>query len=137
MGKFWKHFFALLVCTLMMCGCSKNHTIPIPKVATGVDIVTRRDGQLLQRHYTAQEKIRPILLYLRMLKHTPLTEPIDEPEGEDIYLIAVSLSTGEKRYYRQAKHRYFSFDGGVWGAIDPGKAASLYHILQALPSDEL
>ena len=135
MGKFWKCFFAVFLCMLMMCGCGKNHTKPIYEVVTSVDILTAHEGQLLRRHYTSQEKMRPVLLYLRTLKHTSLSETIPEPEGEDIFLIAVGLSSGKKRYYRQAKHRYFSFDDGPWRSIDPGNAAGLYSILRQLPDD--
>ena len=136
MGKFWKCFLITLVCMLMMCSCGKAHTPPVYEVVTGVDVVTARDGQLLRRHYTTSEKMRPVLLYLRMLKHSPLFEPIEEPEGEDIFLICVELTGGKKRYYRQAKHRYFSFEGGPWRSIDPGKAVGLYRILERFPSDE-
>jgi len=135
MGKFWKRSCVLFVCMLMMCGCGKNDTKPVYEVVTSVDILTARDGQLLRRHYVTPEKIQPVLLYLRTLKHTTLSEPITEPEGEDVFLIAVGLSSGAVRYYRQAKHRYFSFDNGSWGAIDPGAAAGLYAILQKFPDD--
>lgn len=137
MGKLWKQYFSLLICMLMMCGCGQNHTQPVYEVVTSVDVVTARDGQLLRRHYDSQEKMRPVLLYLRTLKHVPLFDTVSEPEGEDVFLITVGLSSGRKRYYRQAKHRYFSFDDGPWRAIDPGNAAGLYRILQALPSDAL
>ena len=137
MGKFWKRFLALLVCMLIMCGCSKNHTKPVYEVVTSVDVLTARDGQLLRRHYATAEKMRPVLLYLRTLKHTTLSEAVTEPEGEDVFLIAVGLSSGRKRYYRQAKHRYFSFDGGPWRGIEPTSAAGLYSILQEFPSDAL
>jgi len=135
MGKIWKQLFVLCVCALILCSCGKNHTRPVYEVVTSVDIVTARDGQLLRRHYKTPEKMRPVLLYLRILKHTPLFETIQEPEGEDIFLIAVELTGGKKRYYRQAKHRYFSFDGGPWRSIDPANAAGLYRILQEFPSD--
>ena len=135
MGKFWKQFCLFLFCVCILCGCGKKHTKPVYNVVTSVDIITARDGQLLQWRYTAQEKMRPVLLYLRMLKHSPLSEVITEPEGEDVFLISVQLSDGTRRYYRQAKHRYFSFDGGPWRSIEPGSAAGLYAILRALPED--
>ena len=137
MGRIWKSAFVLFLSALMLCSCGKHHTKPVYEVVTSVDVVTARDGKLLHRHYASPEKIRPVLLYLRMLKHSPLFESIQEPEGEDIFLITVGLTGGKKRYYRQAKHRYFSFDGGAWRSIDPGKAAGLYRILQTFPSDDL
>ena len=135
MGNFWKKFCVLLVSMLMMCGCGKYHTKPVSEVVTTIDILTARDGQLLRRHYNTPEKMRSVLLYLRLLKHSQLQEPIQEPEGEDIFLITVTLSSGRKRYYRQAKHRYFSFDGGPWRSIEPSTAAMLYGILRELPED--
>ena len=135
MGNFWKKFCVLLVSVLMMCGCGKNHTKPVTDVVTGIHILTARDGQLLGRRYNTPEKMRPVLLYLRLLKHGQLQAPIPEPVGEDIFLITVELSNGQKRYYRQAKHRYFSFDGGPWRSIEPDSAAMLYGILRELPDD--
>ena len=135
MGNFWKKFCVLLVSMLMMCGCGKHHTKSVPEVVTTIDILTARDGQLLRRHYNTPEKMRSVLLYLWLLKHSQLQEPIQEPEGEDIFLITVTLSSGRKRYYRQAKHQYFSFEGGPWRSIDPGSAAMLYGILRELPED--
>ena len=137
MGKFRKRLFIFLFSALMLCSCGTAHTPPVYEVVTAVDVLTAREGKLLRRHYEAPEKIRPVLLYLRTLKHAPLSETISEPEGEDIFLIAVTLTSGKVRYYRQAKHRYFSFDGGAWRSIDPGKAAGLYRILQAFPGDDL
>lgn len=135
MGNFWKKFFLLMFCVCSLCGCGANHTKPDFEVVTSIDILTEHEGQLLRRHYTAQEKMRPVLLYLRMLKHSALSEPIDEPVGEDIFLITVGLSSGRRRYYRQAKHRYFSFENGPWRSIEPGSAAGLYAILRKLPDD--
>ena len=137
MGRIWKSVFVLFLSALMLCSCGKHHTKPVYEVVTGVDVMTARDGQLLRRHYEAPEKIRPVLLYLRTLEHFPLSEEISEPEGEDVFLIAVTLTGGRMRYYRQAKHRYFSFDGGAWRSIDPGHAAKLYRLLQEQPSDGL
>ena len=54
-------------------------------------------------------------------------------QGKDI--LHVTLSSGLKRYYRQEKHRYFSFDGGPWRSIEPSTAAMLYGILRELPED--
>ena len=135
MGNFWKKFCVLLVSLLMMCGCGKNHTAQVPEIVTSIDILTARDGQLLRRHYNKPEKMRQVLLYLRLLKHTTLQQPIREPEGDDIFLITVELSSGKRRYYRQAKHRYFSFEDGPWRSIEPANAALLYGILRELPED--
>lgn len=121
-------------CTVMMCGCTKNHAAPVYRAVTQIDIVTKYENQLIHRHYDTPEKMRPVLLHLRLLK--PYGKPVQvEETADDVYLISISLSDGQRHYYRQASHRYLSKESGPWKAIDPRQAAQLYSILRELPSD--
>lgn len=126
--------YFLCFCTLILCSCSKKHSAPVYRAVTQVDIVTNYQGEQVRRLYNTPDKMRPVLLYLRLLKPYGKPVTIDE-SAEDMYWIRISLSDGEKHYYRQVSHRYFSRQNGPFKEIDPGQAANLYAILQKLPSD--
>jgi len=129
-----KFLCIIFFCTVIMCGCRQNHTQPVYSAVTQVDVVTIHKHQLVRICYNTPEKMRPILLYLRLLK--PEGNPVRLDEyTEDMYLICITLSNGVKHYYRQVAHRYISKDNGPWKAIDPGHAAKLYSILKTLPAD--
>ena len=63
-------FFAVLcISAAMLCSCKQNHSQkPVFRAVTQVDIVTEYEDQLIHRHYNTPEKMRPVLLYLRLLK---------------------------------------------------------------------
>ncbi len=134
MHRFLKLFALFSLCAIIMCGCGANHAKTVYRAVTQVDIVTKYEDQLIHRHYNTSEKMRPVLLYLRLLK--PLGKPVSVSESEDdIYFISISLSDGARHYYRQAAHKYFSKGNGPWKNVDPKDAAMLYSILSRFPSD--
>lgn len=134
MRKFSKVFLMFYFCAVMMCGCNRKNTNPVYRAVTQIDIVTEYEDRLLHRHYTSPEKMRPVLLYLRLLK--PYGQPVQMPENtDDVYLISIALSDGQRHYYRQASHKYLSIENGPFKSIDPGQAANLYTILREFPSD--
>ena len=134
MVRFSKLIFAIYLCTVIMCGCGKENAKPLYQAVTQIDIVTQYKDQLIHRRYNTPNKMRPVLLYLRLLK--PQGKPIEvDNSAADIYLISISLSDGSKHYYRQASHRYLSKNNGPWKAIDPAQAAQLYSIMRSFSSD--
>ena len=112
----------------------KDTQTSVFRAVTHVDIITEHNRELIRRHYSTPEKMRPVLLYLRLLKPYGKPVEVDEAAG-DVYLISISLSDGTRHYYRQASHKYLSKENGPWKSIDPGQAAQLYNILRKLPSD--
>ncbi len=134
MKRIAKLFVLVWFSMLMLCGCNPKRRQPVYRAVTQVDIVTEYKDQLIHRHYSTPEKTRPILLYLRLLK--PHGKPVQVDEAaDDVYLISISLTDGERHYYRQAAHRYLAKENGPFKSIDPGQAARLYSILRELPSD--
>ena len=135
MKRIFALFFLFCFVAVILCSCSQNNpSNTIFRAVTQVDVVTKHDDQLIRRHYNTPEKMRPVLLYLRLLK--PYGNPVlPDASADDVYLISVSLSDGQRHYYRQASHRYFSIENGPWKHIDPAQAAWLYGILRDLPSD--
>lgn len=129
-----KLFFLAILCMIILCSCSKKNSRPVYRAVTQIDIVTQYQGQIVGRHYNTPEKMRPVLLYLRLL--TPFgnaTVPCDTKD--DIYLITITLSDDSRHYYRQVSHRYISRENGPYKNINPEQAAELYRILRFLPSD--
>lgn len=134
MKKIMMFLHVIIFCTVIMYGCEQNHTSPVYRAVTRVDIVTQHDHQLIRIGYNTPEKMRPILLYLRLMK--PEGKPVQTEENtNDMYMICISLSDGTQHYYRQAAHKYVSIGNGPWKAIDPGHAAKFYSILRKLPAD--
>jgi hypothetical protein len=124
----------LWICLIFFCGCSNRQTKHIYRAVTEVDVYTEYENTLIQRHYNTSEKMRPVLLYLRLLK--PYGNPVNSSDvGNEIYYIRISLSDGKQHYYRQASHRYLSKENGPWKSIDPDQASKLYEILRKLPND--
>lgn len=137
MKRTLKLFILFCFTAIIMCGCNQTDTPkqPLSHVVTKVDVLYRRNNMLLQRHYTDNKKMQSVLLYLRLLEPKKLPDSQPEITGSDICQITVRLSDGQKRVYRQTRHRFFSNDYRPWETIDPGKAYDLYVLLQKLPSD--
>lgn len=134
MKRILKLLLLTCFCAVILCGCNRKNTGSVYRAVTQVDIVTKYDNQLIRRHYNTPDKMRPVLLYLRLLK--PQGKPVETDKPlSDVYLISVTLSDGQRHYYRQAAHRYFSKENGPWKAIDPAQATQLYTIMKDLPSD--
>lgn len=135
MKKGIKLFAVFSFILLILSGCGKNHSKPDTyRAVTEIDIVTHHQKGLVHRHYTTPDKMRPVLLYLRLVR--PYGKPIKIPEETgDVFLISVGLSDGQKHYYRQAQHQYFSIGAGDWRQIDPAAAIKLYQIMAENPSD--
>ena len=134
MKKLAKILCTIIICSIVMCSCKQNHTKPVYRAVTQVDVVTKHNHELIRISYNTPEKMRPLLLYLRLLKTEG--KPLEPDENsEDLYMICISLSDGTQHYYRQIAHRYVSKNSGPWKAVDPEYAAKFYGILQKFPSD--
>lgn len=135
MKKTIKLFAVFSFVLVILSGCGKNHTKnTIYRAVTEIDIVTHHREGLVHRHYTTPEKMRPVLLYLRLVK--PYGKPTKITEDtDDVFLISVGLSDGQHHYYRQAQHKFFSVGAGDWRQIDPAAAGKLYEIMAKHPSD--
>ena len=136
MKKLGKICIAFSFVLLILSGCGKKDTQrDTYRAVTEIDIVTQHREGLVRRHYNTPEKMRPVLIYLRLVR--PYGKAIKiRDEETDVFLIAVSLSDGQKHYYRQAQHRYFSIGSGNWREIDPEAANKLYQIMREFPSDD-
>ena len=93
------------------------------------------DGQLQHIRYTVLEKMRAVLLYLRLLRTEKV--PTDAPEirDADVFEITVSLSNGAQRKYIQKDHSYFRKGNDTWQYIQPQQAAELKRLLFFFESD--
>ena len=130
--------FLCFLCFLSMCGCMAENTDKSGyRAVTQIDIVTKKDGKLLRRHYTEPEKMQHVLTFLRLLK--PVGKPELNPDQltEDMFLICLARSDGTQVYYRQTGHRYVCKNDESWFSIDPLQAVKLYELMANIPGDPL
>lgn len=137
MRKNWKKLFISLGICFLISGCSPNRSAPQEPLAlvTAVEITYNYRQTQLRRHYTSSDKMDVILYYLYDL--SPYGEPEEDPEQlqEDSCKIAVHLSDGNSRIYRQNGSRYLSVDSRPWQKISPTKGAVLFHLIYHIESD--
>ena len=129
--------FLLCCCLVFLPGC-KGASSPnaLCRVVTQVDITGREKDVSIHRRYTDTQKMQWVLIYLRTLK--PGIKPQFPPEDAlgETYEISLKFSDGSEKIYRQADHRFLSQDFHPWQSIAPGRAAGLYALMRAFPSDE-
>lgn len=128
-------FILFCFSSIIMSGCLANHSRPLTKVVTQVDISCQQEDVNISRHYTDTQKMEYVLLYLRLLKRKGKPDADPDTLDKDIYEITVRFSDGSNRVYRQKAHKYFSEGVGAWQLIDPAQAAGLYKLMEKLPSD--
>ena len=134
MKSFSKFFFLFCLCLSLFSGCKQREAaLPLCRVVTQIDIDCQQPDVQIRRHYTDNQKMQYVLIYLRLLK--PRSTFSAPAAGKDIYNICIRFSDGSQRIYRQTAHRFLSRDDGPWKAIDPGSAAGLYYLMRQLPSD--
>ena len=133
--KRWFGFFLLpLLLILALSGSAKPERAKC-RYVTQIDVDCRVDGQLQHIRYTDQEKMRAVLLYLRLLRTGK--EPPEAPANADadVFEITVSLSNGVQRKYVQKDHYYFRKGNEGWQYIEPHQAAGLQRLLFFFESD--
>lgn len=117
-------------------GCSKKaaQAKPLCRVVTAAEIIGQEKGVQIHRKYTDTQKIQWVLLYLRTIE--PDIRPTVPPENPaSRYEICLTFSSGERKIFRQAAHRFFCAQPRSWHAIDPAQAAGLYALLRQVPGD--
>ncbi len=141
MGKSSRIIFVFWLLLSILSGCNYHDTSEnmgsSPRVVTQVDVVCQQEDTVLQRSYTHPEKMKTILMYLRLLE--PLGKADTDPERiiGDAYEIRLHFSNGQQRIYRQRANRYVSKDSQPWYRVNPDHAGVLYSILQDMPSDTI
>lgn len=135
-----RKFFAaaLILCVLALNGCSlqlAQRQAPVGRVITQMSIRFQNGPLQATRHFTSDEKMQPILNYLRQADAygAPRTDPLCAP-GSDFW-ITLSYSDGTEEHYRQRADRFLMGADGCWRRIDPKKAMQLSALLGKLHSD--
>ena len=128
-------FILFCISSIIMSGCLADHSRPLTKVVTQVDISCELENVTITRQYTDTQKMEYVLLYLRLLKRKGKPDTDPDTLNKDIYQITVRFSDGSSRVYQQKAHKYFSDRAGQWHMIDPAQAAGLYRLMEKLPSD--
>ena len=129
-------FLSPILLVVFLFGCqSKAQDQALCRVVTQVDIVCQSNGETIQRHYTDEDKMRAVLLYLRLLRIGRPPEIDPDAISADIYEITVTLSDGTKKTYTQKAHQYFKKGSEGWLSISPTQAADLYRLIWFYDSD--
>ena len=137
--KFWNIFAFCAVCAAVLFGCNgkKNDQFQSQsKVVTAITVIYENGNLRRQSVYTADNKMRAILNYLRWID--PYGTPAEDPESVDgsAYRITITFSNGGTKQYVQKADRYMRLDGQPWQSIDPKNAATLGQMLAKMESDE-
>lgn len=135
MGRSWKILLPCLCLPVLLGGCSREERATQVPVVTQVEIVSIQEGTRIERCYTGQQKIVPVLNYLRMLDDQGRTDVDPERVFGDVYRIRICLSNGKEHVYWQRADRYVSRDRHAWRLVDSEQAKQLHGILQETPSD--
>ena len=136
--KLHRLFTVAALALFLLSGCgnhSINTTEPSCRVITGVTVTYRNGNLSAEKYYTASDKMRAILNYLRWID--PYGPPEEDPEtaiGSSFH-ITLQYSDGCQKDYLQKADRYMQIDGGSWKKIDPQKAITLSQILGQMESD--
>ena len=104
------------------------------RCVTLVEVNWNHDGTSLHRRYTQEEKMRAVLMYLRLVKtgEAPAVDP--ETTAAEESQITLVFSNGEQRSSYLKGHRYFRKDSSGWKSIPPWQAAELYALLRGFNS---
>lgn len=133
MGR--KCFPFLLVFCLLFTGCTGQKKEPSVRVVTQVDVTCSYGGKLLQRRYTEQEKMKPLLNYLRLLEPRGKARVDPELTRGNAYEITLHFSHGAPTVYYQRAERFLSKNRHPWQEVDSQLAGELYPILRDTPAD--
>lgn len=137
MKKIIAFIITLCLSPIALSGCGKDTTdIKSPShIVTGLEILCAREEETYRLRYTDEEKIRPYLLYLRILDTG--SAPRQDPESlpHVAFEIHLRFLDGGSRVYRQVAHRYLQVDDRPWKTLDPCQAAQLYTLMQTIPED--
>ena len=129
----------LLCVAVLFTGCVRRHTLKDPeaylRLVVRVDVDGQAANEQLDLTYTHQEKMEAILNYLRLIPQKGPAQGDPEQFAGDSYTITLHFSDGHKQIYRQHADRFLSTDAQPWRNIDSERAALLYPLLKAMPSD--
>ena len=131
-----KFIFILLMVCCTLAGCRRKEIPgPISRIVTQVAVVSTNEGQLSEKIYTAPEKMKVMLNYLRRLDPYTATDIEPDTFRTDAYEITVSYSDGTNTVYRQIYNQYLQEGDGAWKRIDPAHGSALLPILSSMPGD--
>ena len=128
----------LLAAALCLGGCGRRgaaENTPVCRVVTGISVTYENGPMTARRNYTASDKMREVLNYLRWVD--PYGAPDEDPETADgsSFLIVLTYSDGCEKRYLQKADRFLLEEGRGWRKIDPTRAMTLGQILGQMKSD--
>ena len=139
MKRNWKYFLFWICLLFMFSGCHQAETAkptrPLCTYITQIDVFYQQSGQKMHLQFTEDEKIEPILHYLRLLKYYGDAETAPGLSDTVEYKLLLTASDGTQRLYRQKGDAYLSWDDAAWQALDPQQAQLLAPLLRLLSAE--
>ncbi len=128
----------LLAITASCWGCGRQVQTPqAARIVTAISVTYENGPIHTQRHYTASDKMRTILHYLRFIDcHGKPEEDPETVTGSSIR-IELTYSDGKTKTYWQKADQYLLEEGKDWQKIDPKHGLDLSRILGQMESDEI
>ena len=128
-----KRLLAVVLVIFALAGCGKRLDTTVQRNVVTAITVTWANGQ--QLHYTSQEKMRAVLLYIRTVSSPfDAPEPPQEGSGQRV-TITTTLANKTQKTYQQQGDRFFREGDGPWRIIDKEKGEKLWTLLKLLPGD--
>ncbi len=133
-----KRLAILLLLLIWLPGCSrgsKERSIS-SHVASSITVTSYTSRGTLRRHYTSEEKMHKILLYIRGL--SPMFKAQQEPQEPIAWCtcILVTCEDGSRKLYRQVGDRFFQTGKGPWQQLPYPKGSELRRLLLTIPADK-
>ena len=134
----FRRIFAVLSLAVLLSGCGNrapDSSQPQCRVVTGITVTYENGTARAEKYFTASNKMRAILNYLRWID--PYGAPEEDPETVtgSSFRITLEYSDGCQKDYLQKADRFMQEDGGGWKKIDPEKALTLSQIVGEMESD--
>ena len=124
----------------MLSGCRKQMpeaTAPSTQIVKKISASYVWGKLQLQRSYIQDEKIRTMLMFLRLLKREQGAQIDPERLEGSAGQITVEYADGRRNVYYLRADSFLSFNGHKWQKIDSTQGQWLRPLLESMPSDEI
>jgi len=135
----WKILFLWISVLVSFSGCHQvetpKPTRPLCTYITQIDVFYQQGGEDTHLQFTDDEKIEPILHYLRLLKYYGDTEETPALPDATEYTLLLTASDGSQQLFRQKGAACLSWEDAAWQALDPQQAQLLPPLLRLLSAE--
>ena len=125
-------FVLWMALPFLLCGCKKESAAP-RNIVVKAQVTYDHKGQLLQRTYEHPDKLRNLLMCLRLQEFRGRPETDPEKLVGDSCKIRLTYPDGSQTVIIERANRFRCRNFGSWEEIE--EEDSLYPLLLAMPGD--